>query len=441
MPTQTDLRILFQRSGNRCAFPGCNNQLDFPANQQDGAVVLSEVCHIVSRAKHGPRFDDALPMEERDKYENLILLCREHHTIVDRQPATYTAERLREIKSKHEQLLSEAIEKAIGIQNNDGEVAYVTEVLHSTLLPVLEMPRYVYSIDTDYNDRQEKEVSEGLQRPKDGREIYPFLIRGGQLLCFNDLKKREGPFQHLVGFRSVKRHHSEDWWDDPIKLPWFMTLLNRSLNKLTGRKGLNLDWDHHRYYFMPDSPGEPLSIKYKPLNQSRTERNVVWQPITRKTQMPKPYWYHLAVALNFQRVQERNWCLSIRPEMHVTSDGSRSLPAERIGSKVTRRKSRMFNFDLLSEVQFWRDFLSDSKPRIVLRYGGRQRLIIGTTLLQGTVQWPGMPEKYQQQFRNVEYEEDLFTSAELRELNADDEEWDDLEKDDAWEDEDEGVNG
>ena len=115
MPTQTDLRILFQRSGNRCAFPGCNNQLDFPATTQDGAGVLSEVCHIVSRAKHGPRFDDALPMEERDKHGNLILLCREHHTIVDRQPATYTAERLREIKAKHEQLLSEAIEKAICI--------------------------------------------------------------------------------------------------------------------------------------------------------------------------------------------------------------------------------------------------------------------------------------------------------------------------------------
>ncbi len=441
MPTQTDLRILFQRSGNRCAFPGCGNQLDFPATAQDGAVVLSEVCHIVSKARHGPRFDDALPMEARDKHENLILLCREHHTIVDAQPATYTAEWLRETKARHERLISEAIGKALDTQDNDGKIGYVTEVLHSTLLPILEMPKYVYSIDSDYSDRREKEILDKLQRPEDGREIYPFLIRGGRLFCFNDLKKKEGPFRNLVGSRTVKRQESEDWWDDPIRLPWFMSLLNRSLNKLTGRKGLNLDTDHHRYYFMPSDPGEPLSIRYKPLNQSRTERNVVWQPVTRKTQIPKPYWYHLAVALSFQRVQERNWCLSIRPEMHVTTDGSRSLPAERIGSKVTRRKSRMFNFDLFGEVQFWRDFLSDSKPRLVLRYGGRQKLVIGTTLLQGTVQWPGMPEDHQKQFRNVEYEEDLFTSAELRELNADDEKCDDLEEDDAWEDKDESANG
>ena len=37
--------------------------------------------------------------------------------------------------------------------------------------------------------------------------------------------------------------------------------------------------------------------------------------------------------------------------------------------------------------------------------------------------------------------EDLFTSAELRELNADDEEWDDLEEDEAWGNEDEAANG
>ena len=431
MPSQTDLRVLFQRSGNQCAFPGCSNKLDFPGTLQDGAVVLSEVCHIVSKATHGPRFDDALPMEERDKQGNLILLCREHHSIVDRQPATYTAEWLREAKAKHERMVSDAIDKDLSIQADDGNISYVTEVLHSTLLPVLEMPRYVYSMDIDYNDRQEKDVMNRLQRPQDRREIYPFLIRGGQLICFNDLKDRSGPFRDLLGSMPVNRHYSEDWWDDPIKLPWYIALLNRSLNKLTGRKGLNLDRDHHRYYFMPKHPGKPLSIRYRPLNQFRTKRNVVWQPITRKTKAPKPYWYHLAVALNFHRVKKSNWCLSIRPEMHVTSDGTRSLPSEKIGSKVTRRKSRMFNFDLLGEVHFWRDFLSGSKPRIVLRFGASQRLVIGTTLLQGTVEWPGMPEEYQKQFRNVEYQEDLFTSAELRELSAEDEEDDNWEGEDA----------
>ena len=189
MPTQADLRIIFQRSGNRCAFPGCSNQLDFPATTQDGAVVLSEVCHIVSRAKQGPRFEDALPMKDRDKYENLILLCREHHAIVDGQPTTYSAEWLRGTKAKHEQLISEAIATALCIKDNDVIADYVTEVLHSTLLPVLEMPKYVYAMDIEYSDRQEKEILDEIERPKDSREIYPFIIRGGAAVLLQQFKK------------------------------------------------------------------------------------------------------------------------------------------------------------------------------------------------------------------------------------------------------------
>jgi hypothetical protein len=39
------------------------------------------------------------------------------------------------------------------------------------------------------------------------------------------------------------------------------------------------------------------------------------------------------------------------------------IDSAKIGGKVTRRKSRMFNYDLLEELQFWRDYLSDSRRR------------------------------------------------------------------------------
>jgi hypothetical protein len=162
----------------------------------------------------------------------------------------------------------------------------------------------------------------------------------------------------------------------------------------------------------------------------------VWQPITKKTGLPKRYWYHRAVALKFHRVSNQHWCLSIRPEMHVTEDGITPLDPESIGSKVTRKKARMYNFDLLREVQFWRDFLSDSQPRIILPFGRGQHIIISTTMMQAEVEWPGMPEEYQESFKNVEYLDDLFSWAALQQLEAeyyeDDEEWEDWE---SWEDE------
>ena len=436
-PSQKDLKILFQRSGNRCAFPGCKKALDHPESDLDDPVVLSEVAHIVARSSDGPRGEYPLPPEERDKYDNLILLCEEHHHIVDSQPHTYTVERLRQMKSDHEKLILEATERAVKARgDSSSERKYVNETLHSTLLPVLRMPRYVYGVPCEYNDSQEREVAEKIVRPDDKAEMYPFIIRGGMLLCFQNLRYKGGPFRKLAGDKKIKRYVAHKWWDDPDRMKWFVSLLNRSLNKLTGRKGLNLDKKHRRYYFMPGEPGKPLEVSYRPLNQSITTRQVVWQPITKKTGLPKRYWYHRAVALRFHRVSDQHWCLSIRPEMHVTEDGIAPLDSESIGSKVTRKKARMYNFDLLREVQFWRDFLSDSEPRIILPFGKGQHIIISTTMMQAEVEWPGMPEEYQESFKNVEYLDDLFSWAELQQLEAeydeDDEEWEDLE---SWEDE------
>lgn len=429
-PSQKDLKILFQRSGNRCAFRGCNKVLVHPESDLDDPVILSEVAHIVARSPDGPRGEYPLPLEERDKYDNLILLCEEHHHIVDGQSHTYTVERLHQMKSDHEKLILEATERAVKARGDStSERRYVNETLHSTLLPVLRMPRYVYGVPCEYNDSQEREVAEKIVRPDDKAEMYPFIIRGGMLLCFQNLRYKRGPFRKLVGGKEIKRYVARKWWDDPDRMKWFVSLLNRSLNKLTGRKGLNLDKKHRRYYFMPEEPGKPLEVSYRPLNQSIATRQVVWQPITKKTGLPKRYWYHRAVALRFHRVSDQHWCLSIRPEMHVTEDGITHLDSESIGSKVTRKKARMYNFDLLREVQFWRDFLSDSEPRIILPFGRGQHIIISTTMMQAEVEWPGMPEEYQESFKNVEYLDDLFSWAALQQLEAeydeDDEEWED----------------
>jgi hypothetical protein len=251
-PSQKDLKILFQRSGNRCAFPGCKKALVHPESDLDDPVVLSEIAHIVARSSDGPRGEYPLPLEERDKYDNLILLCEEHHHIVDSQPHTYTVERLRQMKSDHEKLILEATERAVKARgDSSSERRYVNETLHSTLLPVLRMPRYVYGVPCEYNDSQEREVAEKIVRPDDKAEMYPFIIRGGMLLCFQNLRYKGGPFRKLAGDKEIKRYVAREWWDDPDRMKWFVSLLNRSLNKLTGRKGLNLDKKHRRYYFMP----------------------------------------------------------------------------------------------------------------------------------------------------------------------------------------------
>lgn len=289
---------------------------------------------------------------------------------------------------------------------------YISETLYSTLLPVEEMPRYIYGTPCSYNDSQEKEATKHLIYPKDD-QMLPFIIRGGMLFCFQNLRYKGGPFRNLVvDFQEVERYEARKWWDDPDKMNWFLSLLNRSLNKLTGRKGLQLDRKHKRYYFTPMEVGQPFSVSYRPLNKAIATRQVVWQPTTRKTGLSKNFWYHLAVSLRFHPVSSRHWSLSIRPELHVTKDGAIPFDSKKVGSKVTRKKARRFNYDLLGDLQFWRDFLSDSKPRVIFPFGREQRIVVLTSMMETAIKWPGIPEEYAKPFKNVEYEEDLFSWAE-----------------------------
>lgn len=431
--TAADKRILFQRSGNRCAYPRCTRELVLVDAESDDPTSVSEIAHIVAQELGGPRGTYPLPMEERDKYDNLILLCEQHHHYVDDNPETFPVEKLRRYKAEHEALIrqatGDAVELRVGSQPAD---TYVDEDVFSTLLSADFMPRYVYSATCKFVDGKEKEAKEKVVRPGHGI-MTPFIIRAGRLFAFNNLELPDNPFVDLISDpKTVTRHMARDWWFDPDKLNWYLQLLNRSLNVLTGRKRLNLDRKHKRYYFEAEEAEQSLEVTYTSLNRAKATRQVVWQPITKRTGEGKSYWFHLAVALRFYLVGRNAWCLSIRPEMHVSKDGKEPYPSEKIGARVTKKKSKKYNFDLLGDVQFWRDYLSGGSPRINLSFGD-QAIVIKNELLHSQVHWPGMPEEHAKSFTNVVHDDDLFSWAEYQGLIGDEEEsdWDEDEDDEA----------
>jgi hypothetical protein len=51
--------------------------------ETDDPSVVGEEAHIVAQKEIGPRGRGDLTPEQRDKYDNLILLCSVHHKVVD----------------------------------------------------------------------------------------------------------------------------------------------------------------------------------------------------------------------------------------------------------------------------------------------------------------------------------------------------------------------
>jgi hypothetical protein len=112
-------KMLWGRSGNRCALPICRKNLVEDETETDDASIVGDEAHIVARENDGPRGISLLTPEERDKYDNLILMCKVHHKMIDDQPLEYTVEKLHQMKSEHLEWVSKNLSPDIDKQKDD----------------------------------------------------------------------------------------------------------------------------------------------------------------------------------------------------------------------------------------------------------------------------------------------------------------------------------
>jgi hypothetical protein len=91
------------KSGDVCSFETCRRPLAIEVEQSGRTSIVSQEAHIVAETPNGPRGESALTLEDRNSYPNLMLLCLEHHKVVDDDPETFTVDVLLAMKAAHEQ--------------------------------------------------------------------------------------------------------------------------------------------------------------------------------------------------------------------------------------------------------------------------------------------------------------------------------------------------
>lgn len=100
-----DRKILWGLSCDRCAYPNCKQKLIETGINRTNPTVTGEECHILPKKMNGPRCNSEKPKKKkRNSYSNLILLCRNHHKIIDddRNKNKFTVEYLKKMKQDHE---------------------------------------------------------------------------------------------------------------------------------------------------------------------------------------------------------------------------------------------------------------------------------------------------------------------------------------------------
>lgn len=96
-----DLKLLWGRSAGRCAYPECNCELT--CFIEGGDCTIGEMAHVISHSPNASTRNDEHGGD--NSYENLILLCPTHHTIIDKKENNhkFPEDLLKMWKHQHEQ--------------------------------------------------------------------------------------------------------------------------------------------------------------------------------------------------------------------------------------------------------------------------------------------------------------------------------------------------
>jgi hypothetical protein len=128
-------KVLWGRSGNTCAFPGCGQRLELPANGGAEGSVVGHECHIVAKkddpriarspsslsAEESKRFGDLI--RNRNGVGNLVLMCATHSMAIDAANQKYSVQAVVEMKTAHESKFEIVRKRELAGSPGDSEAA------------------------------------------------------------------------------------------------------------------------------------------------------------------------------------------------------------------------------------------------------------------------------------------------------------------------------
>jgi hypothetical protein len=169
--TATTQRRLYTKAGDCCAYPDCPERLLIKEGY------LADICHIEALNPEGPRYNSApeITDEQRNSEPNLILLCKNHHYIIDRKNENgdpyYSTEQLKAMKRAHEELVESARNK-------------ITQAKQPSILA-----RIVRELSTTRYDSTS------------GKVTLPFTI--DEKISFNDVQRYRGIIEKYAPYAQV----------------------------------------------------------------------------------------------------------------------------------------------------------------------------------------------------------------------------------------------
>lgn len=271
------VKKLFALSGNLCAFPGCIEKM-----VDDNGVVLGKICHIEAAKKGGPRYDEDSNDEKRRNFDNLILLCPNHHTKIDNDPS-YTIDSLKKMKVEHQNkflshpynVSKEVVAKAMINYQNEFKQLYVGSEIGAQF----NIQTETFNYQSDFKEEEELSIV---------NEIFDFVvdeIREGAGDKFKTEENLNLPDKIKLNFKNEEEQEEVSIYAKAAILK--IDLIKRKYQSLETEKQKDL----HSHIF-------GLYKEYNRAGKSNIEiLTDLFKIFTPKNKADNPTYVHLAKAL------------------------------------------------------------------------------------------------------------------------------------------------
>lgn len=205
-PDTNTQRQLFASSGGYCQNPSCNQALFVEAGTQN--VSVAEMAHIFAAQDDGPRANPELSKEERGQFSNLILLCANCHSIIDKAPEAFPDRVVIRWKSDHEARIAAAFGAVRYETRADARKALAalscrTNAIHRRIGPDME---YKWNPEADEAVEWQHHIRETIIPTN--RSILALLDRNRDFLMASEMETVELFRQHVEGVEQRHIFHS-----------------------------------------------------------------------------------------------------------------------------------------------------------------------------------------------------------------------------------------
>jgi hypothetical protein len=244
-------------------------------------------------------------------------------------------------------------------------VCSARERILSNLFPVVELPKFVFSAETQFQTEAE------LKEACGGAGPLPFLLKESRLYTIESVSQNSS-FARAVASGNTAQESFTQWFSRNDRAGWALELLNNLFRNHAWKRALLWDKSTEQYFFPRTRPKNVWwEISKQTISREVIAPHIVWIDFENQVRAEAQYgWGHRSLRAGFVQVMG-DVCLRLEPSWVLTElDGKTPATTKRVGPVLSGGPPpKETSGQILRSLRFWSAVLAKGHHEIRINTG------------------------------------------------------------------------